>query len=201
MIKKMKDASVYFIGGTFGQGGSGWIIAIITATLTALGAFCVGLLLENYKRHRDKQALAASLAAEIETILQLLDELHFQDLLGDFRDTLNEIDQASAPRLTVPADAMDFPTTVYEKTVDRLGLLSTTAATSVVRFYNSLTGFRVGLRMLFSDGAYAVEQRLSLVDYLKKTLATEEPKTRHLIELLRKEASASWLASLWDHIS
>jgi VIT1/CCC1 family predicted Fe2+/Mn2+ transporter len=58
----MEHGPVYFIGGTFGSGSSGWAIAIITALVTALVTalltFGVGLLHEDHKRHRDMQGLA-----------------------------------------------------------------------------------------------------------------------------------------------
>jgi hypothetical protein len=75
---KMNRAPVYFIGDTFGGTGSGWMIAVIVAVLTAFGAFLIGLLVEDYKRHRDKQALAAALRSEIRVLLQLVAGLEIE---------------------------------------------------------------------------------------------------------------------------
>lgn len=84
----MDKAPVYFIGGTFGGGTSPIVVAVVTATLTAFGTLVVGWLIEDYKRHRDKRALAGALRSEITVTLQLLAELNFEAKMTQIREML-----------------------------------------------------------------------------------------------------------------
>jgi hypothetical protein len=90
------DRPIYIIGGTYGA-SSGWWIAVLAATLTAIGALVVGWLVEDYKRHRDRQALAAALRSEITVIFQIIGELSvvesYRKLLAELQDALRALRQ------------------------------------------------------------------------------------------------------------
>src|SRR4051794_24763433 len=83
----MQTGPVYF---TVGSSNSGVWIAITTAVITAFLTFGVGLLIEHYKRHRDRGALAASIQAEISTIVLLLRELRVEEI---YRLSLTQLEQ------------------------------------------------------------------------------------------------------------
>ncbi len=78
----MEGTPVYFIGGTFGGTGFGpsvWVI-LLTALITAGGAFSVGWGLEQRKRALDRRGLAASILAEVEAVNRLLLHLRMEEL-------------------------------------------------------------------------------------------------------------------------
>lgn len=85
--------------------------------------------MKNYKRHLDRQALAAALLSEITTILRLFEELKIADICGKFRETLKG-GSAVSP---VATDALTFPIRIYEKCADRVGTLGKEEAAGVVR--------------------------------------------------------------------
>jgi hypothetical protein len=174
---------VYFIGGTFGSGGgSGWIIAIITAVVTAFATFWVGYLLEENKRRRDVRALAETFIAEISSILQLFDELRIEERYRNLRNALQKLDQAATLPSTV-GDGLTFPITVYEKCAERVGTLGGESAAGIVRFYNFVNGFRVCVRIAVSPGP--VLGRIEVINFLLDALANERPKVEVLLRKLR----------------
>jgi hypothetical protein len=184
---------VYFIGGTFGSGGSGWMIAIVTALVTSFATFWVGWLLEWYKRHRDRCALAETFIAEIGMSLQLFDHFNIADQYLAIRRSLQ---QQEAPNATggAPADALTFPVTVYEKCADRIGTLGPEPAAGVVRFYNFLNGFRGGSRIALGPGAAAA--RIATIDLLLTSIAAERPRVEDLLRKLRAIADRRALVAM-----
>jgi hypothetical protein len=178
----LSGAPVYFIGGTFGSGGSGWGIAITTAALTAFATLGVGYLLEAYKRHRDRCALAETFVAEISSILRLFDELRIEERYRVLQRSLVGQEAPNASEQT-PADAVTFPITVYEKCADRVGTLGQSTAADVVRFYNFLSGFRTCVRIAVGPGTSA--GRIQVIDYMLNSVAGERPRVEELLRKLR----------------
>ncbi len=131
----MENSPVYFIGGTFGSAGSGssvWII-LLTALMTAGGAFSVGWGLEQRKRALDRKALAASILAEVESVYRLLLHSRMEELYrtvqADLKEKLKAPDPEPGP--VTPNDILNFPVTVYEKCADRIGTLGADVAADV----------------------------------------------------------------------
>ena len=119
----MQDRPVYFIGGTFGSGGSTWWVAVVVALLTAAATFGVGRLLEDYKRHREASVLAASLAAEVSATLRLFVQLRMEELYRNLRARMQEVKDSNGVWPLSPEGSFTFPITVYEKCADRIGML------------------------------------------------------------------------------
>jgi hypothetical protein len=174
------DRPIYFIGGTFGGTSSGWLIAALAATLTSFGAFAVGWLIEDYKRHRDRQALAAALRSEITVTLQLI-----RVAGASFPKTLAEM-----PGLT--EDLLSFPTTVYEKCADRVGTLGEPEADGVIQFYNFLNGFRFAARVAFRADFPPDGRSVSLAELNRTSSNTELSQWTELLEKLRTLADRPW---------
>ena len=177
----MQDGPVYFIGGTFGGGSSsGWTIAIITAVVTAFASLGVGFALEIAKRRLDRKALAATILAEIDTILRLFVQLRMEE---NFKSTLIEMRQHlefSRPWVGVPSNALSFPITIYEKCADRVGTIGKDVGPDIVQFYNFLNGFRVSSRIAFSSGDLPLQGRIKSLEFAIDILSTERPKAKAL---------------------
>lgn len=140
----MDGGPVYFIGGTYGGGSSGWVIAIITATLTTFGAFIIGLLHEDYRRHRDRKALANVFWSDIRVRLQLWEELRLEASYRELREAL-AAGRDALP--TLPYDGSTSLPIVFEKCADRVGALGQREADGVIRFYDFVASLEVGLRL------------------------------------------------------
>ena len=186
----MEGGPVYFIGGTFGGTGSVWTI-VITAGITALLTFGTTIgasfLLEHRKRDLDRKALAASVLAEVDAVLRLFDELRMEDRYREVKANMERMFEASDPWPPMPDDALTFPTTVYEKSADRIGTLGPGVAADVVRFYNFLNGFRVTVRSALGPSDLPPAARLDALGFVLRMLATELPKAKALrAELLSR---------------
>jgi hypothetical protein len=183
---------VYFIGGTFGSGGgSGWLIAIITALVTAFATLGVGYLLEDYKRRRDVRALAETFAAEISAISQIFDQYRIEEQYRELRTTLLRttlpgLDPSADFRNGVAGDdVITFPVAVYDKCADRVGTLGAEVAADVVRFYNFLNGVRVCVRLATGSRPIAISGRIEMITFMLNTITTERPKVGALLKKLR----------------
>jgi len=189
------EQPVYFIGGTFGGASLGWwppiLVAILAAALTAVGTFAVGRLIENYKRHRDRQALADAVRSEISVIIQLVTELQFEAIYNQLRFALES-------GISVPGTehVMAFPTTIYEKCAERVGLLGRHEADGVVRFYNFLAGFRTSVRLALSDDLPA-ESRIAGIDFALMIIRREVPRAGLLLVQLKAVADEPWDLFSW----
>jgi hypothetical protein len=182
---------VYFIGGTFGAGTSGWIIAILTALATSIGAFAVGYFLEGHKRRRDVRALAEAFIAEITTVLRLLEELHVREIYTELLEKMQK--QGATWEAGMSADSLTFPITVYEKCADRVGTLGAETGAEVVRFYNALNGFRTSVRIALGSASLPMPARIEVVKGILRILAQEAPRAKHLVRKLRGVADRNRL--------
>lgn len=179
----MQDRPIYFIGGTFGSGGSTWWIAVIVALLTAVATFGVGRLLEDYKRHREASALAASLAAEISAILCLFVQLRIEEIYRNIRAGMQQAKDNGGSWSVNPESSFIFPVTVYEKCADRVGILGNETASGVVEFYNYLNGFRSGIKIALGGENVNIEGRIATIDFILNVIFKHLPK----VEILRTE--------------
>jgi hypothetical protein len=111
-----------------------------------------------------------------------------------YRD-LRELMRAGAPVAPIPPDTLKFPTLVYEKCADRIGMLGPTEAAAVVRFYGILIGVQTGVRVALSDLPMA--GRIAALDHmLDRMLPSELPRVEQLLVKLQAVVDQSWLASL-----
>jgi hypothetical protein len=177
---------VYFIGGTFGSGGaSGWLIAIITALVTAFATLGVGYLLEDYKRRRDARALAQTFIAEISTALQLFDHLRIEERYREMCATMKRMDPSATWPGGIGAEMLTFPITVYEKCADRVGTLGGETAADVVCFYNFLNGFRSCVRIAVGTGPTPIPGRIGVISFMLDSITAERPRADALVQKLR----------------
>jgi hypothetical protein len=171
---------------------SGWLIAIVTATLTAFGTFWVQYLLEVYKRYRDARALAETFIAEISAVLRLFDDLRTEETYSNVRSNMQQRDTSSIWEGAAP-DTFTFPVTVYEKCADRVGTLGKEVAADVVRFYNFLNGFRMAARSSTSAGPLSIPSRIKMIDFMLYTVKNERVSAENLIKRLRVIADRRFL--------
>jgi hypothetical protein len=82
------------------------------------------------------------------------------------------------------ADALTFPTTIYEKWAERRGTLDGEQPARIVRFHrfhNFLKGFRIFVRIAIGSGHRA--QCISAIDFMLNVVATERPRIGTLQQL------------------
>jgi hypothetical protein len=168
-------------------------IPILVALLTAAGTFWGGYLIEGYKRHRDKQALAASILSEVTAILDIQTQLRIEDRYHELRAAMAKAQGEGAAWRGMRSDTMAFPVSVYEKSADRVGTLGAETASEVVRFYNFVEGFRTGVRIAIGEGDLPIEGRIATVDFLLSVLASERSRAGELQSRLRAVAGQKWL--------
>lgn len=178
---------VYFIGGNFGSGGSAWSIAIITAITTAFLTFGVGLLHENHKRHLDRQALAASILAEITSLVELFDRL---DIVGVYRRLREAL---IAGNVSAGTPDIEFPVTVYEKSADKVGTLGVEVGAGVVTFYNYLNGFRVCARIALNANL-PTEGRINVIGLMLDMVESERSRIDSLRQKLGSIVIDVWMS-------
>ena len=153
-----------------------WGVPAVAALLTAAGAFTVGLLLENYRRHRDRQVLAATILSEVDAILDLFASLDMVGRYKSLRNTLQERASRGLPHAGVEDSSLVFPVTVYEKCADKIGLVGMPIAPEIVWFYNLVYGFRSSARMVVQRSDLPIEGRIDTVDYILSLLADGVPR-------------------------
>ena len=117
----------------------------------------IGLLHEDYKRHRDMTGLAAAFHAKIGSLLHLADRLKFEEGYRDIRNTMVQL-KKDGKLWTGLQQPLMFPTTIYEKCGDRVGMLGSDA-TYVVTYYNFLNGMRLSISCIpsFRDSKCCAE--------------------------------------------
>lgn len=110
-------------------------VALTVALLNSIGA-------ELYRRHKDRKALAAAIAGELasyEPALPLIQEI--------LRATIQAIETGN--RNTVSFRSFDKPKDfVFEKAVEKLGLLGPKLAEDIVYVYSNLNAFRVSFGLI-----------------------------------------------------
>jgi hypothetical protein len=188
----MDRTPAYFIGGTFGGTSAGWMIAIIAATLTAFFTFIVGLAIEDYRRHRDRKAVAGAVRAEIAASMQLIEQWKLEARYSEIRDRLQDAHRREQDVPGFPDDTLTFPVTIYEKCADRVGTLGKQEAEDVVWFYSSFlhvirTAVPIGL-----NGELGVKFRASNLSILVDMLRSGSPKAKGLLVKLQAVEDQPW---------
>jgi len=116
-------------------------IALISAVI---GAVVTGVPLEHYKRHRDRQGVAAVLASEISSLVHIIE---VSSTISQFEFLLSVLDKQNVP---IPKFYAVDPTygPIFEKNIEKLGLLPVAMADRVVRFYTYLLTVRAVIKNL-----------------------------------------------------
>ena len=187
----MDHTPVYIIGGHFGGegGGSGWAVPIVVALLAAGGTFISGLFLDAYKRAKDSRALAAALASEIFAISDLFSKLELIRQYRNLFDTMENLIKEGRTYEPIGLDPLDFPPTVYEKNLDKIGGLGVDLAAEVVWFYNLLNGFRSTAKIVVGEGPQTLAARGAAAAFVANLLNEGLPKAVGLHQRLRAAAA------------
>src|SRR5690348_9879797 len=117
--------------------GSGLLSGAIVGTVLTI--VVGGVPLEHYRRHRDRQSTAAIIAAEIKSFVDMARAFGTVANIEKILPVLDTGKDVPLPKLhTVPPEFGP----IFEKHIDKLGLLAPATAKRVVRFYHHLIGVR-----------------------------------------------------------
>ncbi|MBV9784893.1 MAG: hypothetical protein JO264_13870 [Acidisphaera sp.] len=182
----MDHGPVYFIGGTFGgPAGSGWLIAIITATFTAGFTFLANLLLEDYRRHRDRRVFASVFSVDIREWLKGDEALQLE---ASFRRLHAEL--AAGHELPPVPAGLSSPRSIYEMCGDKVGLLDPEDAHDVVAFYSFAFGVQSAQGLATSPGPIAA--RAASLTSVLEAWPRERLAAQALVKRLEKVAGQLW---------
>jgi succinate dehydrogenase flavin-adding protein (antitoxin of CptAB toxin-antitoxin module) len=153
-------------------------VIVVTALLTAAGTYTANHFFEGHKRRLDRKALAASLLAEVDTVLKLFMHLGIEQIYRDAQNEMKRRLKASDADLwpTLPNNVLSFPVTVYEKCADRIGTLGPDVAGEVVYFYNFLNGLRINVKMATSDSGIPLPVRAEYNGKVADMITNERPR-------------------------
>lgn len=167
------------------------IVALITGYVMLVVAVINALVSESYKRFRDGTTVAASLAGELAS---------YEDAWPLLSDILNSI--VSATELQKPSLEALRPIerpkdVVYEKSIDKLGLLGAQTAEGVVYVYSNINAFRIALEIISRDHASMSREELkSRCVACKAALDRAATRGEGLLRALRARANAKFLLEL-----
>ncbi len=171
------------------------IVALIAGMVALAVAFINSFLSESYKRFRDGTTLAASLAGELsayEDAWPMLSEV-LKSLIGATEN--GKPDLGRLRPIERPKDV------VYEKSIDKLGLLGASTAEGVVYVYSNINAFRMAFEIIARDHEKMSSQELQARCIACKA-ALDRAATRGevIIGSLRARASARFVPEWpWSH--
>lgn len=118
------------------------IVAFIAGAVAFGVAYINSVLSESYRRFRDRTTLAASLAGELGAYENAW------PILTEMLDQLIEGAEADSPALGFLRPMERPKDFIYEKSVERLGLLGASACESVVYVYSNINAFRQAFEII-----------------------------------------------------
>jgi hypothetical protein len=118
------------------------LAAIIAASAALVVAFLNSIVAEVFRRRQDRRALAAAIAGELASYEPALPQI--RQIL---QDAIHALDSKNREAINFrPFDKpKDF---VFEKAVEKLGLLGPKLVEDTVYVYGNLNGFRVALGLI-----------------------------------------------------
>ena len=174
---------------------AGWIG--VTAGLVG-GAITIaaGFFLEDYKRHRDRQAVAMAFLGEIKTLVDLSKRLNLAGEAKRVADVLRPL--AALPPGFGTSQKFSVPNPVFEKAADKIGVFSGEMPMWISEFYNYVIGLRLAYFDAVSNGPAGVQRRVATLDYVSAKL----PEMIDLADLkiipgLQAVASLWWWPVEW----
>ncbi|QBB69213.1 hypothetical protein ELE36_01815 [Pseudolysobacter antarcticus] len=150
------------------------LAAIIAASAALIVAFLNSILAEVFRRYRDRKSLAAAIAGELasyEPALPIIQQI--------LRTTIQTIEAEA--RNTVVFRPFEKPKDfVFEKAVERLGLLGPKLAEDVVYVYSNLNAFRVSFGLISThfiemSDAEAHARCVACLDAVERTAQRGKP--------------------------
>ncbi len=147
--------------------GAGWI-GVSAGLVGAAITIAVGFFLEDYKRHRDRQAMAMAYLGEIKAIVELSKRLNLAKEAKRVADILRPL--ADLPAGFGTSQKFSIPNPVFEKAADKIGVFSGELPMWISEFYNYLTGLRLAFFDAVSSGPSAIQGRVAVLDYVSAKL-------------------------------
>jgi len=162
--------------------------ALIGSLIGAFAGIGGGLLLEAYRRRRDRQGTASALAGEIASILFMAERRKYVEY---FETILPSLDGGVDILIGKFAPDADHPEPVADRLIDKLGLLPRNLPERVVRFYSMVAGIRRDLERM-ANREVSVSGKATMI---REDLAiwTEAVSLgNELVTELQREANGWW---------
>lgn len=188
----MHNAPVYLINSS---NPSGWIIAVTTALVTAFATFGIGILIEDYKRHRDRRTFAASILAEVTMCSEILLALK-QDNFEEITQAWQTVDKTSGTYKGLPFIVISGLTSVWMGNIDKTGILGEDLCKELSGFYFRVNIISNYINNCLSENSLVAKQRLHFMDISLKQAENILSKTSSLQDKLKSVVKASWLGFL-----
>lgn len=162
--------------------------AFIAFTAAVLVGFWSHFVVEDYRRFRDGQAIAAALAGELRSIMLSLPEVQIS--LTGMKGLLDNLQQISLPEMP------DQSSPIFEKSTEKVGLLGVELAGEVAFLYDQIRAFRTSFQLLSKHHAKMDPPWSSLlVGRCIQLIDTNGPKAKTLIEKLQEHSGISYVMS------
>jgi hypothetical protein len=170
------------------------LVAAIAGLFALAVSFINSLVSESYKRFRDGSTLAASLIGELSAyeyawpmILENLDTM--------IRGVENgNIDLNALRSYDRPKDL------IYEKSIEKLGLLGPITAERVVYVYSNIHVFRISFEMILGENEKMTKNELlQRLQLCKDAVARAYTQSEVLIGVLRTRSSAKFFQNSLGH--
>ena len=159
-----------------------------------VACFTFGGLAEHYRRHRDRRSVATMLAAEVRWMLET--GATGEQSMVDMTANLPRIAQFDFSEMYT-FDPTYAP--VYEKSIDRIGLLPAEIAADIVSFFGLMTAVRIQVRNFISitPGMYpnVTAARQFHIDLGMRHWAQARDLAPQILTRLDKEARRAWVDS------
>jgi len=162
--------------------------ALIAFTAAVLVGFGSHFIVEDYRRFRDGQAIAAALAGELRSIMLSLPELLIS--ITGMKGMLDNLQHISLPEMP------DQSSPIFEKSTEKVGLLGVDLAGEVAFLYDQIRAFRTSFQLLSKHHAKMAPPWSSLlIGRCIQLIDTNEPKAKILIEKLQVHSGSSYIMS------
>jgi hypothetical protein len=171
------------------------LVALIAAVVALSVAYINTFVSESYRRFRDGTALAASLSGELAA---------YEEAWPILSKMLESVVAASAvekPDLSFLRPFERPKDVVYEKSIEKLGLLGASAAKNVVYVYSNINAFRLAFEIIARNhGEMSREELVRRTVGCRDALLRAVTKGDALLCVLRTRASAQFKPEWpWSH--
>ncbi len=155
--------------------------ALFAATLALLGK--IGF--DVWGRHRDRRSIASAIAGEIEAYIELLNG---PETSAGYRLLATAGDRAG--RIAMFRAVPNLPTShpVFDKVADKIGLLPIAEAYGISRIYNVVTGMRLLISGMSSQGFIDASDHIQVhrMIFVSDTMEREVAAARALVARLKR---------------
>lgn len=158
--------------------------AVIAASVTVVVGYLTTFAAEQYKRHRDKTALAAALAGELASYKAAFPAL--KGMLDAQLEKLRKGEPIKKAKFDKPVDV------VFDSNVKKLGLLGSETVETVVFVYNQLKAFRSTFAPLLTDADVDNDHAIGIVLVCQTLVANAVDHGTPLLDDLRAISRQRW---------